>query len=213
MKKTLLSAVAGLAVIGSACAAGPDTCNPEKYVWVEKDELCVPKNPCKSKSNVIRDAYCNQIFKDVQLSNWRHGVTLVKAYLDKRRGLGITNASDIGNDKDTSFFGQDYIPAKTTDGGYVVFEFDDLSDLGGVDVEEGAVQAACLIYDGKYTKTSDGLYCIGPAESYCPEIGEIVGDILTRPVNSRFKEEDVTKLPDGTWYFARERRCEFIVIK
>ena len=213
MKKTLLSVGAALAVIGSACAAGRDTCNPDKYVWVERDELCIPKNPCKSKSDVIREAYCSTVFKDVQLSNWRHGVTAVKAYLDKKRGLGMTNTGDIGNDKDTSFFGQDYIPAKTTDGGYVVFEFDDLSDLGGADVEEGAIQAGCLIYDGKYTKTSDGLYCIGPAESYCSEIREIVSDILNRPVNSRFVDEDVVLLPSGAWYFARERRCEFMLIK
>ena len=74
MKKILLSSIAGLAVIGSACAAGPDTCNPDKYVWVEKDELCIPKNPCKSKSDVIRNAYCSTVFKDVQLSYCRRGI-------------------------------------------------------------------------------------------------------------------------------------------
>ena len=199
MKKTLLSAVAGLAVIGSACAAGPDTCNPDKYVWVERDELCIPKNPCKSKSEVIRNAYCNTVFKDVQLSNWRDGVKVVKQYLNKRRGVDMTNTQDIGNTKDTSFFGQDYIPAKTTDGGYVVFEFDDLSDLGGADVRVGITKAVCKIYAGNgehwaltdekgeanfggWTSAdinNDGrnFVCAGVSESDCQEIEKMVMEL------------------------------------
>lgn len=183
MKKTLLSAVAGLAVIGSACAAGPDTCNPDKYVWVEKDELCIPKNPCKSKSDVIRNAYCSKAFEFVQLGNWRKGVTVVEAYLDKQRGLGMTNTGDIGNDKDTSFFGQDYIPAKTTDGGYVVFEFDDLSDLGGADVRNGIAQAVCIAYSGRYLNferyggREDFFSCKRVSESDCLEMAQIMTEL------------------------------------
>ena len=180
MKKTLLSVTAALAVIGSAAAVGPDTCNPDKYVWVEKDELCIPKNPCKSKSDVIRDAYCSVVFSDVQLSNWRKGVTVVKAYLNKRRGLDMTNVRDMWDDKDTSFFGQDYIPAKTSDGGYVVFEFDDLSDLGGADVREGIGKAACRIYNGTWTSfdgNARSLTCAGVSEMDCKEIANLMTEL------------------------------------
>ena len=180
MKKTLLSVGAALAVIGSAAAVGPDTCNPDKYVWVEKDELCIPKNPCKSKSDVIRDAYCNRTFKDVQLSNWRDGVTVVEAYLNKRHGVSISSGSRIGENKDTSFFDQDYIPAKTTDGGYVVFEFDDLSDIGGADVREGVAKAGCYIYSGRpwrFGGQDREFACKFVSESDCSEMAKIMTDL------------------------------------
>ncbi len=65
MKKTLLSVTAALAVIGSACAV-PSVedrkalCekHPEKYVWVAKDEMCVPINPCLSANQEMQLAYC-----------------------------------------------------------------------------------------------------------------------------------------------------------
>ncbi len=68
MKKTLLSVTAALAVIGSACAA-PSVedrkalCEkyPDKYVWVAKDEMCVPINPCLSDNERMRHAYCDDL--------------------------------------------------------------------------------------------------------------------------------------------------------
>ena len=181
MKKTLLSVGAALAVIGSAAAVGPDTCNPDKYVWVEKDELCIPKNPCKSKSDVIRDAYCNRTFKDVQLSNWRRGIEVVKAYLSKQRGLGmIMDPKDYRDGVDTSLFGQDYIPAKTSDGGYIVFEFDDLSDIGGADVREGVAKAGCYIYSGRpwrFGGQDREFACKFVSESDCSEMAKIMTDL------------------------------------
>ncbi len=54
-KKTLLSILAGLAVIGSASAdvtvdQRKELCakHPEKYVWVEKDQFCAPINTCRN---------------------------------------------------------------------------------------------------------------------------------------------------------------------
>lgn len=66
MKKTLVSIIAGLTVAGTAFALPtPDDrkamClkHPEKYVWVEKTQACVPINPCaSSNSKAIINAYC-----------------------------------------------------------------------------------------------------------------------------------------------------------
>lgn len=66
MKKTLLSVIAGLAVINAASAVPSPAdrkalCekHPEKYVWVEKTEACVPINPCKSDNvGLSVTAYC-----------------------------------------------------------------------------------------------------------------------------------------------------------
>ena len=67
MKKTLLSVLAGLTVIGSASAVP----TPEDrkalcqllidkgtHVWVEKTSACIPVNPCKSDDEQIKEAYC-----------------------------------------------------------------------------------------------------------------------------------------------------------
>ena len=68
MKKTLLSVLAGLAVMGSASAA--PTVEDRKalcdiliqkgtHVWVEKTEACIPVDPCGNGVNdTIRSAYC-----------------------------------------------------------------------------------------------------------------------------------------------------------
>ena len=73
MKKTLLSVLAGLTVVGSASAAP----TPEDrkalcdlliqkgtHVWVEKTQACVPVDPCNDQNPVdIRTTYCiGQIF-------------------------------------------------------------------------------------------------------------------------------------------------------
>ena len=128
MKKTLLSAVASLAVIGSACAAGPDTCNPDKYVWVEKDELCIPKNPCKSKSDVIRNAYCITVFDGLQLPWETAGEWLAEAYIKNVLNTTGSYQNNLGRNATTHLWGNDYMDYKLYNGGYVVFEFDDLMD-------------------------------------------------------------------------------------
>ena len=61
MKKTLLSVLAGLTVVGSAIAAP----TPEDrkalcqllmekgtHVWVDKSQACIPRNPCGNDSGL-----------------------------------------------------------------------------------------------------------------------------------------------------------------
>lgn len=192
MKKTLLSILAGVVVIGSASAVpGPEDrermCKqqPDKYVWVEKGNgACVEINPCKSDNADVKNAYCNTMFKDVQLGTPYEGVVVVKEYINKHLGLDIVNKKGIvRHDVDTSLFAQDYIPAKLSDGGYIVFEFDDLSDIAGGDSYEGASKAACLIYGGNYKSrlravSETGFYCTDVAESDCDEVAYLASKIL-----------------------------------
>ena len=57
-------AVFGATICGSAFAISTDDrqafCEqyPDKYVWVEKTQACIPINPCNSTIQSIRDAYC-----------------------------------------------------------------------------------------------------------------------------------------------------------
>lgn len=200
MKKTLLSVIAGLAVINAASAVPSPAdrkalCekHPDKYVWVEKTEACVPINPCKSDSSTIQEAYCNRVFKDVQLGNWRKGATVVEEYA--RNNLGVGAVLILEN----SFFGQDYVRAVLDDGGYMVFEFDDLSDLGGADVREGAGRAACAVYGGAWS-SFDGnqrsASCSGVSEAGCAKVAELMTELRDGTLASHLYEAFV----DGSGY-------------
>ena len=182
MKKTLLSIVAGLVVINTASAGIKETCleNPDKLVWVEKTERCVPINTCKASDPAIVDSYCNRVFKDVQLGNWRKGATVVEEYVRNNLGVSVTIEELKNHGVDTSFFGQDYVRAVLSDGGYMVFEFDDLSDMGGADVREGAGRAACAVYGGEWS-SFDGnqrhASCEGLSEAGCEKVAELMTEL------------------------------------
>ena len=218
MKKTLLSVIAGLAVINAASAVPSPAdrkalCekHPEKYVWVEKTEACVPINPCKSDNSAIQEAYCIRVFKNVQLGNWTEGVVAVKAYLQKYLAVNMTSSNlKLRQQMDTSLFGQDYIPAKTSDGGYVVFEFDDLSDIAGGDSYDGAVESACIIQGGMttfVTTEGKGLYCLNMKETDCSDISELASSILRDVLfTSEYKEDFML---GGKVYMG----CKFVVEK
>ena len=68
MKKTLLSVLAVVSVMGTASAV-PSAADrkamceskPDKYVWVEKNQACIPVNPCgPMEDSNIKNAYCLQ---------------------------------------------------------------------------------------------------------------------------------------------------------
>ena len=198
MKKTLLSVLAGIAVVGSASALPSledrkALClkHPDKYVWVEKTEACVPVNPCKSDDINIKSAYCNQSFSMVQLGDWRQGVEVVKAYAEHVLGVEVTTTNkQMRKDADVSFFEQDYLPCKLSDGGYMVFEFDDLSDIAGGDKYRGAIESACRIYGGKYELQGPATFdnnkqtaCFNlDSESDCKAVADLSIKILNNDV-------------------------------
>ena len=102
MKKTLLSIGAALAVIGSACAV-PSVedrkalCekHPEKYVWVEKTQACVPIYPCSSTNQDIHDAYCDQSLMDLYVDDEAKVRKLIQKYLGTQN-VSIKYARDPG---------------------------------------------------------------------------------------------------------------------
>ena len=66
MKKTLLSVLAGLAVIKAASAVlsveqRRAMCEDFGDVWVESTQACIPQDPCSSDDETIRNVYCNAI--------------------------------------------------------------------------------------------------------------------------------------------------------
>lgn len=213
MKKNLLSAVAGVAVIGSAFAVpnvevSKNLCakHPDKYVWVEKNEDCIPINPCESKNATIKEVYCNRAFEFVQLGNWRDAVKLVKAYSENVLGVRVTNTKEIAHDKDTSLFGQDYIPVKTSDGGYVMFEFDDLSDMTKSDKEAGATMGACKAFGHDYQRPYADLIkshvtlCMNVrSQKECDDIADLASDVLDKLVKGNYEPSPFEYFTVQSW--------------
>ncbi|MBO4583319.1 MAG: hypothetical protein J5714_04675 [Alphaproteobacteria bacterium] len=126
MKKTLLSVVAGLAVIGSSFAVPSldrqrEDCeeNPN-FVWVEMTKTCVPVNPCNSDNMEIKRAYCDEVtFADISLS-YIPALMVISAKEYVRVGFG-------GVDMKSDWVSEpNYIGFSDTNlGSYMVYKFAD----------------------------------------------------------------------------------------
>ena len=162
MKKTLLSVLAGLTVIGSASAAP----TPEDrkalcdllikkgtHVWVEKTSACIPVNPCESDDIQIKRAYCIEVFEDIQVKTYAQAAKLSEKYIEvvtkesTKCGLLENNGHIPGS--------QDYINCKTDSGMYFALEFDDFTDTGDIraDIAKGTLIAFNHEPDGSCAST------------------------------------------------------------
>lgn len=118
MKKTLLSVIAGLAVIGSATAVPSmgvqqKNCEDGQHVWVEKTKTCVPINPCLSDDADIKRAYCIEYtFDDFRITEGLARKVIEKYFEDY---LPVTEVKFL---KSNNSFGVIY-----DNGNYVEIEF------------------------------------------------------------------------------------------
>ena len=156
MTKTLLSILVGIVVAGSASAVPtPDDrralCerHSDKYVWVQNTGACVSINPCKSDDYTIKDAYCVDIFDNVQT----HGdlyLGLVELYARAH------NLKCEPLRQEAKSIGQDYGMCLGED--FRVFEFDDINDsnaLKSSDFFVDLVSGLCAAVDGYYDPNDD----------------------------------------------------------
>ena len=124
----LIFALAGIMTVAGANALSTDEvmamCNSSKdTVWDSFNKTCVPRNPCTKDKYAL---YCNKEFASAQLSSIDRGVLFAKAYAKYTDGQDAA-CSEL--DK-PGIIGQDYIGCTYSNGHYVVFEFDDLSQHG-----------------------------------------------------------------------------------
>lgn len=78
--------------------------HPDKYVWVQKTEACVPINPCLSDNFKIKHLYC------VEMPILWHR-KLLETYISYNLNTTISSFEEIGG----------YYAVKLNDGGYIVF--------------------------------------------------------------------------------------------
>lgn len=193
MKKTLLSVLAAVSVIGAASAV-PSAADrkamceskPDKYVWVEKNQACVVRSAC---DNDRFSSYCSKTFSSTQTSSEQQAYRLVNMYL-MRKNNGEKCEEIKLRDGDPNNIGQDYVQCTTQDG-YYEFEFDDVSESFASTAQASILEAICInIYNGhnfvsqqgstqttKYglptaqASSGDGYICYGISQENCREFG------------------------------------------
>lgn len=128
MKKTLLSVIAGLAVINAASAVPSPAdrkalCekHPEKYVWVEKTQACVPIDPCNSDNVTIKETYCIET-KDIYFPENQLDLVLSR-YAEKVLKTTLLGKQILKDGK---------VAMVTSDGGYAVVDIEDYTDYSDV---------------------------------------------------------------------------------
>lgn len=98
------------AKLKAACQAS------DKTLWVERNQVCIPKNPCKDSKF---EQYCNRDFKNVQIQELGYKI-LIEAY------AGTHDLECLPVDTKSKLIGQDYVVCMGDD--VMVFEFDDISE-------------------------------------------------------------------------------------
>ncbi len=182
MKKTLLSAVAGLAVINAAFAIPSPgdrkklcESKPFDFVWVEKTQTCVPINPCKTSNDKIRDAYCIEAGGVAGIDTANEAI---RRYAKNVMKVGVDSIKVVDNGY------RPFLSLRTTDGGYYVFGFDG-GDYGNN--IQGQLKLACwaygkqLHYDLNYDSPRYG--CLGVnSQKECDDMADFAsllsGDLV-----------------------------------
>ena len=177
--KIITGVLAG--VVSSAAFAAPDVAaikaacqSSDKTIWVEKNQICIPANPCTS-DNMNAKHYCNRTFANHQTCRDSEAIEAVELYV-KTHGLdcvpGIVKYGNIG---------QDYITCFGND--VMVFEFDDTRDADHgfyhrVKDFHSSFEVVCKAAGGDiYQSSSDGYSayeCYGLTESDCGMVTDIM---------------------------------------
>ena len=203
MKHLILSVLAVLTLMGSASALSPGPedrkamCqrNPEKYVWVEKDQFCVPKNPCESVNWSVKDAYCVTKFTGIQTRDDSMVNDIITRYLEKVRQIKAESIVFLGDESGDPY--KDFA-VKTSDDSYLVFRFYGQHDH---DFTTDMEKAACWAYGGEHSRTiTDGHYeCANiSSKELCEDIGDFASLLYGNNISAHWDSYNNTcDLSDG----------------
>lgn len=150
MKKLLMFVVCSIMAVSYARA--DDTAKlkaaceeSDKTLWVERNRVCIPRNPCNSSDqNILK--YCNRTFADFESSGG------TDAYIDLINIYAATHGLDCrAVAQRAKLLGQDYVVCQGTD--VMVFEFDDINDYQPLHLNnwtERFVKALCTAGRGTF---------------------------------------------------------------
>jgi len=180
-KNLIYSTLLGVVVSGGAFASMTteemkEVCNqyPDEYVWLDNTEVCIPANPCKDGTKEEQQLYCNRVFSDVETATVSQASKLAEEWLvlNGQKEVNCFLGGQTG--REYSLFGQNYIACTTRDVRYMVFEFDDTTnmEIGNERFEEKekAIAIFCNMLGGDKFSYN---YCRGISEKDCERLGNI----------------------------------------
>ena len=144
---SLAALIGGTNIVSGATLKETCLANPEYFVWVEKTSDCATVHPCEDPSDPHYAFYCNTAFKDIQVASVREAQELANLFVSKRMGVTCSFLAA----QDAKLVGQDYVGCKTSDGGFIEFEFDDYSEHGSSTADFSYELGKCIAYGGKPT--------------------------------------------------------------
>ena len=207
MKKTLLSVLAGLIVIGSASAVpGPDDrkklCDqhPDKFVWVEKTQACIPINPCAYGVNEnIAEAYClDKVFITLPKEVDKRTMILERYVTNVlKTSIVTTNLLYDCPEEDVGKYCSNALAIKTSDGGYFAASYSDTwSVTPAYENWEGEARSYARAYAGEcygyrfmYMDHSDDMSAKVSNKAECEDIADFASVLLGDIVNYEFKTD------------------------
>lgn len=149
--------------IGSAFAA-PDTDKIKQIclekeakgdtVWVEKDKACIPWNPCEKLEKY--GAYCYNGFEHTNLASRKLGNAVVQKYMSVKKNTTCSTITKTDDYTGHTIGEDDYIDCKTADGGFIQFQFDDLSETIDNTSNVGLWKAFCFLNEIDATPNPKG---------------------------------------------------------
>ena len=176
MKKTLLLSLIGLMVTGSVFALPSvddrkTSCQkqPTEYVWVEKNETCIPINPCESYvGSDLKKAYC--IEREYKISEEAFDMGILDRYIKSVLNTTKTSCKKLMDSNK-------YIACHFSDGGYAVF-YNVFWDIY-TDPRYAAMWAACSAYNKGGYDYKDGFFICENTESKedCTDMGEFASQL------------------------------------
>ncbi len=196
MKKTLLSVLAGLTVMGSAFADGPSVEDRKKlcqllidkgtHVWVEKTKACIPVHPCSSEDESIRKAYCDMAFLETGRSTIesRAGAKLLREHLYTKANIETSISSNDNAilqswqiDDDVLGGGTQPVLLVQYDGMYLEMPFTE--DKAAKYTADGT---ACWIFAGELhskdeTLNTEDMHCYFTNRQSCERLANFLSDL------------------------------------
>lgn len=157
--------------------------------------VCIDRNPCKSKNNGIKEEYCVDVFKKVQLGSPVDVPQIINLYVKnvlEWEGAGNVYCANL-QIPDSKKVGQDYVlcekvgenraNGKNSIGSFRMFEFGDLSESNNRLGRAHQKYALCIALKGNVSgqvpkRNVEEVVCKGVSEDDCENV--LIGTYKSR---------------------------------
>ncbi len=194
--KTLSSAMVMASAISGAWALDADTqafkdlCDQNSsMIWDSKNNDCINIRTCTDDGDTI---HCNRVFEEIQTGNLETAQSIIQMYVDKNYSSSCTFSKSTNFERPYAPGTDDYIGCVLSDGTFISFAFDDITDDGTFEnLSKAPLMAACITYGYDTTNTPVSFGCADvPNKAKCLEIEATLKKHTTFDKTLRYSESD-----------------------